>query len=93
MGSCPITVQRLIFNRLKFQPAEQNEKFRKLQCEKDNLQLQVQVLTEQIDAQTDKIADLEKHLHEKKQQLTDTEDKLQRVSKQYVKNLYRRMNE
>lgn len=61
-----------------FQPNEQDEKFRKLQFEKDNLQLQVQVLTEQIEAQTDKIADLEKMLMEKKQLLVDTEDKLQR---------------
>ncbi|XP_063908028.1 liprin-beta-2 isoform X3 [Zophobas morio] len=59
-------------------PNEQDEKFRKLQFEKDNLQLQVQVLTEQIEAQTDKIADLEKMLMEKKQLLVDTEDKLQR---------------
>lgn len=67
-----------------FQPAEQNEKFRKLQYEKDNLQLQVQILSEQIEAQTDKIADLEKSLQEKKQQISDTEDKLQRVSSYFV---------
>lgn len=65
---------------LNFQPSEQNEKFRKLQYEKDNLQLQVQILSEQIEAQTDKIADLEKSLQEKKQHIADTEDKLQRVS-------------
>ncbi|RZC32175.1 liprin-beta-1, partial [Asbolus verrucosus] len=59
-------------------PSEHDEKFRKLQYEKDNLQLQVQVLTEQIEAQTDKIADLEKMLCDKKQLLSDTEDKLQR---------------
>lgn len=63
-----------------FQPGEQDEKFRKLQYEKDNLQLQVQVLTEQIEAQSDKISDLEKMLQEKKQLLSETEDKLQRVS-------------
>lgn len=67
-----------------FQPADQNEKFRKLQYEKDNLQLQVQILSEQIEAQTDKIADLEKSLQEKKQQISDTEDKLQRVSSYFV---------
>lgn len=39
----------------------------------------MQVLTEQIEAQTDKILDLEKHLQEKKHLLADTEDKLQRV--------------
>ncbi|XP_008192368.1 liprin-beta-2 isoform X2 [Tribolium castaneum] len=57
---------------------QQDEKFRKLQYEKDNLQLQVQVLTEQIEAQTDKIADLEKLLMERKQHLSETEEKLQR---------------
>ncbi|XP_076273485.1 liprin-beta-2-like isoform X2 [Rhynchophorus ferrugineus] len=59
-------------------PGEQDEKFRKIQYERDNLQLQVQVLTEQIEAQSDKITDLEKMLQEKKQQLSDAEEKLQR---------------
>lgn len=62
------------------QPGEQDEKLRKIQFEKDNLQLQVQVLTEQIEAQSDKILDLEKMLQEKKTLLSDAEDKLQRVS-------------
>jgi hypothetical protein len=61
-----------------FQPSEQDEKCRKLQYEKDSLQLQVQVLTDQIEAQTDKIAELEKTLMEKKQLLSDNEDKFQR---------------
>lgn len=60
------------------QPGEQDEKFRKIQYERDNLQLQVQVLTEQIEAQSDKIADLEKMLLEKKQMYTEAEEKLQR---------------
>ncbi|CAH1103888.1 unnamed protein product [Psylliodes chrysocephalus] len=55
-----------------------DERFRKIQYEKDNLQLQVQVLSDQIEAQSDKISDLEKMLQEKKQLLSDTEDKLQR---------------
>ncbi|XP_030767811.1 liprin-beta-2 isoform X3 [Sitophilus oryzae] len=59
-------------------PGEQDEKFRKIQYERDNLQLQVQVLTEQIEAQSDKITDLEKVLHEKKQMLSEAEEKLQR---------------
>ena len=50
-----------------------------MQYEKDNLQLQVQVLTEQIEAQSDKIADLEKMLQEKKHTLNEAEEKLQRV--------------
>ncbi|XP_050300669.1 uncharacterized protein LOC126739160 isoform X2 [Anthonomus grandis grandis] len=59
-------------------PGEQDEKLRKIQYEKDNLQLQVQVLTEQIEAQSDKISDLEKMLLEKKTMLSDAEEKLQR---------------
>nr|CAI5829735.1 unnamed protein product [Callosobruchus analis] len=58
--------------------ADQEERLRKLQYEKDNLQLQVQVLTEQIEAQADKISDLEKMLHERKQHLSETEEKLQK---------------
>lgn len=41
--------------------------------------MQVQVLTEQIEAQSDKISDLEKMLLEKKTMLSDAEEKLQRV--------------
>ncbi|XP_048517896.1 liprin-beta-2 isoform X3 [Dendroctonus ponderosae] len=59
-------------------PGEQDEKLRKVQYEKDSLQLQVQVLTEQIEAQSDKISDLEKTLQEKKTLLSDAEEKLQR---------------
>ncbi|XP_071056703.1 liprin-beta-2 isoform X3 [Onthophagus taurus] len=59
-------------------PHEQDDRYRKLQSEKDNLQLQVQVLSEQIEAQSEKITDLEKSLQEKKQQLISTEDVLQR---------------
>ncbi|CAG9762448.1 unnamed protein product [Ceutorhynchus assimilis] len=59
-------------------PGEQDEKLRKMQYERDNLQLQVQVLTEQIEAQSDKISDLEKVLQEKKTLLSDAEEKLQR---------------
>uniref|UniRef100_A0A1Y1LCX5 SAM domain-containing protein n=1 Tax=Photinus pyralis TaxID=7054 RepID=A0A1Y1LCX5_PHOPY len=60
------------------QGSDHDDKLRKLQSEKDNLQLQVQVLTEQIEAQGDKITDLEKVLIERKQQLTNSEDMLQR---------------
>lgn len=44
--------------------------------------MQVQVLTEQIEAQSDKISDLEKMLLEKKTMLSDAEEKLQRVRNQ-----------
>lgn len=61
-----------------FQPPD-DEKVRRLQSEKDSLQLQVAVLNDQIDAQSEKITDLERHLTEKKQLLTNAEDMLQRV--------------
>ncbi|CAH0561284.1 unnamed protein product [Brassicogethes aeneus] len=60
------------------QPGEQDEKFRKVQYERDNLVLQVQVLTEQIEAQSDKISDLEKMVQDKKYHLTEAEENLQR---------------
>ncbi|XP_049825979.1 liprin-beta-2 isoform X2 [Aethina tumida] len=59
-------------------PGEQDEKLRKIQHERDNLVLQVQVLTEQVEAQTDKISDLEKMLQEKKYHLSEAEENLQR---------------
>lgn len=42
--------------------------------------LQVQVLTEQVSAQSDKIADLERIILDKTQQLSHSEDLLQRVN-------------
>ena len=56
------------------------ERLRRLEADKDSLQLQVTVLTEQIEVQTDKISDLEKLLDEKKRQLSNAEDMLQRAS-------------
>ncbi|XP_044731186.1 liprin-beta-2 isoform X5 [Chrysoperla carnea] len=58
---------------------EQDEKIKRLENDKDTLQMQVQVLTEQIETQSDKIAELEKLLSEKKQLLGNAEDLLQRV--------------
>jgi len=57
-----------------------DERLRRLEADKDSLQLQVTVLTEQIEVQTDKISDLEKLLDEKKRQLSNAEDMLQRAS-------------
>ncbi|PSN55690.1 hypothetical protein C0J52_03196 [Blattella germanica] len=54
------------------------ERLHRLEADKDSLQLQVAVLTEQIEVQTDKILDLEKLLDEKKRQLANAEDELQR---------------
>jgi chromosome segregation ATPase len=64
--------------------ADVEERLRRLEADKDSLQLQVAVLTEQIDVQTDKISDLEKLLDEKKSQLANAEDVLQRVSEMFL---------
>jgi len=61
-----------------------DERLRRLEADKDSLQLQVTVLTEQIDVQTDKISDLEKLLDEKKRQLSNAEDMLQRASGKFI---------
>lgn len=60
------------------------ERLRRLEADKDSLQLQVTVLTEQIEVQTDKISDLEKLLDEKKRQLSNAEDMLQRASGKFI---------
>lgn len=64
--------------------ADVEERLRRLEADKDSLQLQVAVLTEQIEVQTDKISDLEKLLDEKKSQLANAEDVLQRVSQIFL---------
>lgn len=56
-----------------------NEQVRRLEGDKESLSLQVTVLHDQIDAQSEKIHDLEKTLEEQKKQLTNAEDLLQRV--------------
>jgi len=61
-----------------------DERLRRLEADKDSLQLQVTVLTEQIEVQTDKISDLEKLLDEKKRQLSNAEDMLQRASGKFI---------
>jgi hypothetical protein len=50
-----------------------------LQSDKDALQLQVQILTEQINAQNDKLKEMEMTMNEKNLQLNNTEDLLNRV--------------
>ena len=57
-----------------------SERVRRLQSDKDALQLQIQILTEQINAQSDKLKDLEMSVNEKNLQLSNTEDLLNRVS-------------
>lgn len=52
----------------------------RLEGDKESLQLQVTVLTEQVEAQAEKITDLENLLDDKKEQLQKTEEQLQKVS-------------
>lgn len=56
-----------------------SDRVRRLQSDKDALQLQVQILTEQINAQSDKLKDLEMTVNEKNLQLNNSEDLLNRV--------------
>ncbi|XP_068082208.1 liprin-beta-1 [Anabrus simplex] len=58
-------------------PGDVEERVHRLEADKDSLQLQVTVLSEQIEVQTEKIVDLEKMLEEKKRQLSSTESLLQ----------------
>lgn len=52
----------------------------RLEGDKDSLQLQVTVLSEQVEAQAEKIIDLENSLEEKREQLQKAEEQLQKVS-------------
>ncbi|XP_068627876.1 liprin-beta-2 isoform X2 [Battus philenor] len=54
------------------------DRVRRLEADKESLQLQVQVLSEQIAAQIEKMADLERSLHDTRQKLDDTEQRLQK---------------
>ncbi|XP_026326936.1 liprin-beta-1 isoform X2 [Hyposmocoma kahamanoa] len=54
------------------------ERVRRLEADKESLQLQVQVLSEQISAQSEKMTDLERALHDTRQRLDDAEQRLQK---------------
>lgn len=58
---------------------ELEDRLIRLENDKESLQLQVTVLTEQVEAQSEKISDLQQSLEDKKQQLNNAEDLLQRV--------------
>ena len=51
----------------------------RLEGDKESLQLQVTVLSEQVEAQAEKIIDLENLLEDKKELLQKTEEQLQKV--------------
>ncbi|XP_048481121.1 liprin-beta-1 isoform X3 [Plutella xylostella] len=54
------------------------DRVRRLESDKESLQLQVQVLSEQVSAQSDKMADLERALMDTRQRLDDAEQRLQK---------------
>ncbi|XP_013185764.2 liprin-beta-1 isoform X3 [Amyelois transitella] len=54
------------------------DRVRRLEVDKESLQLQVQVLSEQIAAQNEKMGDLERSLNEARQRLDDAEQRLQK---------------
>lgn len=56
-----------------------DERVQRLEGDKDSLQMQVSILMDQIEAQTDKIADLERTLSERAFQLQRAEETLQKV--------------
>ena len=58
-------------------------KVRRLESDKESLMLQVSVLTDQVEAQGDKISDLLKSMHDSKGKLKTTERMLRSVSTRY----------
>lgn len=70
-------MKRRLFFFLK-QP-EVDERMQRLENDKDSLQMQVSILMDQIDAQTEKISDLERGLSERSYQLQRSEETLQKV--------------
>jgi chromosome segregation ATPase len=68
-----------VFVLLHLQP-EMDERLQRLEGDKDSLQMQVSILIDQIEAQTDKMADLERTLSDRAFQLQKAEDNLQKVN-------------
>jgi hypothetical protein len=68
-----------VFVLLHLQP-EMDERLQRLEGDKDSLQMQVSILIDQIEAQTDKMADLERTLSDRAFQLQKAEDILQKVN-------------
>lgn len=63
------------------QRPDSDEKFRRIQSDKEALALQVQVLSEQVSLQNEKIVEMERLINEKNRLISNAEDLLQRVSK------------
>lgn len=60
--------------------SEVEERLQRLEGDKESLQMQVSILMDQIEVQTEKIGDLEKNLTEKTICLQRVDEKLQKVS-------------
>merc|ERR1719266_2463813 len=65
-------------NQLQPMPLSVERRLMQLEGDKDTLQLQVAVLSDQIESATDKVGDMEKLLDDKKEVLRKTEDMLAR---------------
>lgn len=52
----------------------------RMQTDKESLAVQVQILSEQVSGQNNKISNLEKMINDKSQMICSTEELLQRVS-------------
>lgn len=65
---------------LLFQRPDSDERYRRLQSDKEALALQVQVLSEQVSLQNEKIVEMERLINEKNRLISNAEDLLQRVS-------------
>lgn len=59
-----------------------------METDKENLQLQAQVLSEQVAAQGEKMLDLERTLHEARKRLNEAEQLLQAVSSLFTYDYY-----
>lgn len=74
------TIFYLLFNFLfcSFQRQDTDERLRRLQTDKESLVLQVQVLTEQVQAQSEKISELECKVTDKVHSFNEVEERLHR---------------
>lgn len=76
---------RMLANHVQFSrflfclKPETDERVQRLEGDKDSLQMQVSILMDQIEAQTEKIADLERTLSDRAFQLQKSEDNFQKV--------------
>lgn len=77
--TCTLDHIFILFTQGSLLGLDYEDRLLRLESDKDTLHLQVSVLSDQIEAQTNKIQDLEKMLDDKRNTLESTEDHLQRV--------------